>query len=116
MKSAPSRSMWLLLGLELLISSAGCARSSTPLDMAALDRSQDHWRIAALYSQEAIAFHQRAEELSKEAVMITQRAMSPDKTIGVAWRRRNCPMSMALITPAPAPPGSRPTLAAAPAG
>jgi hypothetical protein len=64
--------MWLLLGLELLISSAGCARSSIPLDMAALDRSQDHWRIAALYSQEAIAFHQRAEELSKEAVSYEQ--------------------------------------------
>ena len=48
--------LWALLGL------GGCIRPALPLAMGSLDPAQDHWKIAALYLQEAVALRQRAEE------------------------------------------------------
>jgi hypothetical protein len=56
----------------------GCSGVSTaPLDMTALDPSQDHRKIAAYYKQEAMVSRQQAEELTHRA-MVYERLFGPE--------------------------------------
>lgn len=62
--------LWLPLFLATALNAAGCIKPGPPLEMGSpntLDMAQDHWKIAAFYTQEAAAFRQRAEELNNQA-------------------------------------------------
>jgi hypothetical protein len=56
----------------------GCSGISTaPLDMTALDQSQDQEKIAAYYRHEAAVARQQAEELNHRA-MVYERLFGPE--------------------------------------
>ncbi len=59
----------LLAGLIVL---AGCSGPRAPLALTSLDPSQDHWKIAAQYSQEASGLRQKAGELRERARVYEQ--------------------------------------------
>ncbi len=59
----------LLAGLIVLL---GCSSSKAPLALTSLDPSQDHWKIAAQYSQEASGLRQKAGELRERARVYEQ--------------------------------------------
>jgi hypothetical protein len=56
---------------------AGCSRYSAPLELTTMDPSQDQWKIAAYYSQEADKLRQKAEELSARAA-VYERLFGPE--------------------------------------
>lgn len=56
----------------------GCSGTSTaPLDMTALEPSQDQGKIAAYYRHEAVVARQQAEELTHRAV-VYERLFGPE--------------------------------------
>lgn len=62
--------LWLPLILGTTLSAGGCIKPGPPLEMGfpnTQEVAQDHWKIAALYTQQAVAFRQRAEELNNQA-------------------------------------------------
>lgn len=67
------RGRWtgVVVGLGLSVS-VGCQGPQALLDLTSLDPSQDHWKIASVYTHEAAAMRQKAEELSNRAAHYEQ--------------------------------------------
>jgi hypothetical protein len=61
-----------LVSVMWVVVSYGCGRSTVPLDMTTLDPSQNQWRIAAAYSQEAAVMRRKADELAYQAAHYEQ--------------------------------------------
>ncbi len=68
----------ILILLLAIFFQPGCSGKSTaPLDMTALEPSQDQGKIAAYYRHEAVIARQQAEELTHRAV-VYERLFGPE--------------------------------------
>jgi hypothetical protein len=75
MERASLRRLALLLVLGAAVTS-GCRSPREELDLTAYDTTQDQWKIAGYYTQEAARLRQKSEELSAR-IAVYERLFGP---------------------------------------
>lgn len=75
MERSSSKRLAFLLALGAAVTS-GCTSPRAELDLTAYDTTQDQWKIAEYYSQEAARLRQKAEEMSAR-IAVYERLFGP---------------------------------------
>lgn len=75
MERASLKRLALLMALGSAVTS-GCTSPRGELDLTAYDQTQDQWKIANYYSQEAARLRQKSEEMSAR-IVVYERLFSP---------------------------------------